>query len=236
MPDQLVYLFAVCASEFALPQAFAGLSLRAHEGLHALIRLVPEAEFGTAAIEQNTQNMEWLATQATLHQAVIAEAMAASTVLPCKFATLFADLASLDQSLADQAPLFREKLAHLAGKAEYGVKIYLPTGAAAQLVNPAEWPELAALDAELAQATPGKAFLLGRKRAQLVAQHLHAAVGQWADACYQALAARATEARANPVLSRRASGREADSGRTGKRSWRKRRRGGSFGALGGLSF
>ncbi len=210
MAQDLIYLFAVCDRAFALPTHPPGLFLHAHGGLWALALPVPEAEFGEVAIQHQLQDMEWLAQQASLHQAVLAQATAGATVLPFKFATLFASLANLDAMLASRAEGFAGQLAHLRGKAEYGAKIYLGPGAADRFVDPARVPALAALEAELAQASPGKAFLLGRRRSQLVAEHRSAAVGEWVDAQFQALAALASGAKANPPQSRRATGREAD--------------------------
>jgi hypothetical protein len=210
MTHELIYLFAVCDRAFALPADPPGLFLHPHSNLWALARAVRAAEFGEEAIQAQLQDMEWLARQASQHQAVLAQAMTGATMLPFKFATLFANLANLDAMLASRAEGFAQQLAHLHGKAEYGVKIYLRQGAAAQFVDPTQVPALAELTAELAQATPGKAFLLRRRQAQLVAESESAAVGQWVDAQFQVLVALASAATANPPQTRRATGREAD--------------------------
>jgi len=210
MSSPLIYLFAVCDRPFALPDEFSELIFHAEADFFALISHVPEAEFGEAAIDLNLQNMEWLAVKAARHQAVIDLAIRSATVLPFKFASLFADNTNLVHALSTQGAAFREKLTYLRGKSEYGLKVYLGTDAAAHLVDPAHFPQLAALDAEMAQAAPGRAFLLGRKRAQLVAESEQLAVGKWVDGLYATLAGMASQAKVNPLRSRRASGREDD--------------------------
>ncbi|MEI7537258.1 MAG: GvpL/GvpF family gas vesicle protein [Comamonadaceae bacterium] len=87
----------------------------------ALISEVVIADFS----EQNLQTLEWIGERASRHEAVVAQTMKLSPVLPVKFGTLYHGRASLKDFLQRYRPAIELGLTKLRGKSEWSVKGYL---------------------------------------------------------------------------------------------------------------
>ena len=87
----------------------------------AVIGEVDPAEFS----EENLRTISWLGIRAQRHEAVVAQVMAVSPVLPVKFGTLFRSTVSLKAFLAQHHLAIVQALNMLEGKTEWSVKGYL---------------------------------------------------------------------------------------------------------------
>lgn len=152
MADNRRLLHAICAAgaeplgpdtEFVEKAGFAAVCSRLDEG-------ADEAD------------PEWLAAAAQRHHAIVQQLFKAGTVLPIRFGTLIG-VGDLGPLLERNRAELSAELERLGGLVEWGVKILAEPDALAKAAVHAD-QEVAALDAELAASSPGRAFLLKRRR------------------------------------------------------------------------
>ncbi|OGF22495.1 hypothetical protein A2Y83_05495 [Candidatus Falkowbacteria bacterium RBG_13_39_14] len=71
------------------------------------------------------EDMRWAEKNVRLHHSIVAKAYKTGAVIPMKFGTIFKTEKSMETMLKNQYKRFKKLLAELAGKQEWGVKIYL---------------------------------------------------------------------------------------------------------------
>lgn len=168
---ELRYVYAV-ADAGAAP-AIAAAGLRGIDGsrvepvvrdpLLAATSVVPAADFEEGPLNERLQDLDWLAPRAAAHQDVNAALLRlADAIVPLSFGTIYRGTAGVNELLGLRAAELRQRLATLAGKAEWIVSIEREDPS---LVGS---PSLAALDEEIAAAAPGRAFLLSKRREELL--------------------------------------------------------------------
>ena len=102
-----------------------------HKDLEAVVCEVSLKEFDSKEIEKRAnQDLKWIKEKAELHQRAIEQAMGvyperSRGVIPMKFGTIFKNKQKLKQTLEKYYNKFKKTLEHLAGKQEWGVKVYL---------------------------------------------------------------------------------------------------------------
>lgn len=138
MTDELVennhalYLYCLATQQCRpLMQELTGVDVRYpvtaledeanQDNVVAVIGEVDPAEFS----EENLRTISWLGSRAQRHEAVVAQVMGASSVLPVKFGTLFRSHNSLKAFLAQHHLAIVQALNSLQGKTEWSVKGYL---------------------------------------------------------------------------------------------------------------
>jgi len=121
---------------------------------------VSEAEYGSEGLNEHVRDLEWLTPRAAAHQAVNAKLLEiADVVLPLSFGALYRDDDRVREMLRENADVRVTRLAALAGRAEWVVTVTRdprePAGAD---------EDLRELDHDIATSTPGRAFLLEKRR------------------------------------------------------------------------
>ncbi|KAB1990644.1 GvpL/GvpF family gas vesicle protein [Streptomyces triticiradicis] len=114
---------------------------------------VSAADFGEEGLRRHLEDLDWLEAVARAHHAVVEAVAARTPALPLRLATVYLDDASARGMLRSAVRLFSERLDHLAGQVEWGVKIYVEATA-----------EAAPESAPAADLTPGRAYLSARRR------------------------------------------------------------------------
>jgi Gas vesicle synthesis protein GvpL/GvpF len=132
-------------------------------GLTAIVGDVGEPEFGEAALRRNLEDLDWLERMARAHHAVIKAAATRCPVVPMRFATVYASDEGVVQTLRQRTGDFREALARITARSEWGVKAY-----AAEPADTGPAPGGPPDGQASAGAGPGAAYLQ-RRRAQLMA-------------------------------------------------------------------
>ena len=167
-PAALVYVFAVCrggdlTALAELPGLGTGAPVRtlAAGPLTAVVQDVPAAGFGEEALRQRLSDRDELERCARAHHAVITAVSALVPAVPLPLATLYLDDGRVREALGERRTSFLTALDRIAGRAEWGVKVYAPTGAppSAPYVGPA-------LDADATPA-PSRPAATGSGRAYL---------------------------------------------------------------------
>ena len=129
-------------------------------GLTAYVGLVPESQFGAAALHRNLEDLDWLGNCAAAHHRAITVIGATRAVTPMRLATICGSPGGVQDLLVRRKHELTEALAWVMGRSEWGLKAYVrrppPTGDAAS-------------DPGGGSASPGTAYL-SRRRSALAAQ------------------------------------------------------------------
>jgi len=168
---ELRYLYAVADARAEAAIARADLRGIGGSRVEAIVEgrllgvtsAVPPAEYEEEPLNARLQDLEWLAPRAASHQEVNGKLLElASAVIPLAFGAIYRDSQGVRELLRTRADEFGERLRAVEGRAEWIVSIEregsgAPLGAAVR-----------ALDDEIAAASPGKAFLLGKRREEAI--------------------------------------------------------------------
>jgi hypothetical protein len=205
--DRVLYLYGVIPAQQSFPTG-VGVPLEAvsHEGLTAVVEAVGAREFAPAALDQKLQSLEWVALQARKHQAVLERAMSSGAVIPARLCTLFSTPEALLHSLAENQARFLRALARIEGRQEWGLKAFCDE-ARLQLAVAAGRPELQALDAAIAGAGPGHAFVLRKQREACTRELASVQLDALLDEVLEILEDAASEVHLLPLLPESATGR-----------------------------
>lgn len=190
------YLYCVVKSArrppaASVPEGLAGAGLPgAHDagrGLWLIAAEVPLAEYGPGQLESRLQNLDWVATTAVAHEAVVEHfaRRRSATVIPAKLFTLFS---SIDRAIADVAArraAIERVMKRIAGCEEWGIRITRRPGASAG----------GATEGQRGPAS-GAAFLAARKAARDATANARAAALEAAERAFHALARHARDAKA----------------------------------------
>lgn len=137
--------------------------------------------------EANLQSLAWLGERAARHEAVVAQVMMRSPVLPVKFGTIFRSRLSLDTFLSQHRADVVQALDRLQDKTEWSVKGYLAEDVARDYI--------AVADSDISSRTkalstsPGARYLQQKQLDLKIETALQAVVAKITQDSLQALAA-----------------------------------------------
>jgi hypothetical protein len=167
----LRYLYAVARANGE--PAIAAANLRGIDGgrveaivegrLLGVTSAVPASQYEEEPLNERLQDLDWLAPRAASHQEVNGKLLdLADAVIPLAFGAIYRDADGVRELLRARADDFADRLLAVEGRAEWIVSIErdgssAPTGGA-----------VSALDIEIAAAPPGRAFLLGKRRDEVI--------------------------------------------------------------------
>lgn len=155
----ILYVYAVGRAGHPLPD---GVDAVDGGGLTAFVTPVDEVEYSQPVIDARSKDVEWLGAIGYRHQSVMNALIHGGTIVPLRAFTLFKNHASVKHHLEENAEQFTRILERIDGKLEWTLRIEF---------DPERWRDalskrvasLAALEEQIAQAAPGKAFLLTKK-------------------------------------------------------------------------
>lgn len=133
----------------------------------AIVSAIPAAGFDAATIERRLTELEWVGARGQEHERVLTHFADRVTTVPFSPFSLHADEGRLRARLVEQEETLRRSLARLHGRRQWGVRVWREREPHARAVAQRS-PAVAALDRELAAATPGRRYLLEKKRTALV--------------------------------------------------------------------
>ncbi|MFC7328735.1 GvpL/GvpF family gas vesicle protein [Marinactinospora rubrisoli] len=130
--------------------------LVAEDDLVAVASDVPLHEYDEDALKANLEDLDWLADVARAHNRVVDEVARHAVTLPLRLATVYRGDDRIREVLRTGRARFGAALDRLAGRVEWGVKVYAdPAGARA--------PASAAPKGERESERPGQAYLRRRR-------------------------------------------------------------------------
>jgi hypothetical protein len=193
---ELRYLYAVARADAA--DAIARAQLRGIDGgpvaaiaegrLVGVTSVVPASDYEEQPLNERLQDLDWLAPRAAAHQEVNGKLLdLTDAVIPLAFGAIYRGSEGVRDLLRTRADDFAHRLRAVEGRAEWIVSV--ERDAAEGAVGDA----VRALDAEIAAAAPGRAFLLSKRREDAVREERRvrdAAVAEEAWAKIEAIAER----------------------------------------------
>ncbi len=169
MANNLIYVYCISSS---LPESninfdAEGLKFLMLSGFCVTVKYVSDNEFSEENLKKNLSDIKWLTSNASDHLNKISLIMKYGSVIPFKFGTIFNTEDSLRTFIANYSESLTENLNHINGKEEWGVKIYCDRKALSQQIDELS-EEAASLEKQIMDSSPGKAFILKRKKTELV--------------------------------------------------------------------
>jgi hypothetical protein len=195
-------VYCVVGGDAEIPQT-AGIDgehplVSVREGeLAAVASVVSLQEFGEEALEQHFEDLEWLERNARTHEYVLDNVREHATLVPMRMCTIYRGRASVQEMLAREHDFLVDALARLAGRTEWGVKIFLRRGHRLRPSGSGDTGDDVA--EELGQAGPGESYLLRRRQAHQREEEASQAVQECAEHVHERLSAASVEARLNPL-------------------------------------
>jgi hypothetical protein len=165
----------------------------------AIVSRVPLADFGEEPLRTHLSDMEWLERTARRHETVLEEVARGGTPIPMRLCSIYRDEAGVRDMLGRESDGLRQALAHLRGKAEWGVKAFADAEAV-EAAPSAEDPALGPGD--------GAAYMESRLTQRRRREDADAQLEEACDALHAALSAVAAEAVVSSPQRPEVSGRD----------------------------
>jgi hypothetical protein len=168
-------------------------------GLVAAVGRVPPEVFGEQALDALLADLPRLAPFAVAHDAAVRALFAAApAIIPLSFGVVYRGPERVAALLRERAQTFRRALDGVRGREEWGLVVTHDPARIERLVE-AESAEVAQLTRAAAAATPGRAYLLERRRAQARATAARALTRQMLGAIVERLTGASVAMRAEEV-------------------------------------
>lgn len=203
MANELIYLYGFTPDDAAPPSNLVGLagspvSLIGLGAVQAVISRVQADEYEPGRIEARLQDLQWVSEQGVAHESVVAWFVDHAEILPASLFTLYSGETALRDAVEARIGELEAQLARLANKREWDLKISYSEKRVADHAGELS-PRVAEFDRELAAATPGKRYLLEKKRAELVSAETRAAALQLAQQTFATVKQAAADTRSLPL-------------------------------------
>lgn len=180
--------------------------LLVHDGLYAVVGRVPAEDFSEENLPARLNDLKWITRRVTLHERVVEHAMQYGCVIPFMFGTVFKSEDNVRSMLETHRDELRRNLDELRDKEEWGVKVYLDRERMAASLETTD-PSILELNRKIASAPKGRAFLLARRRTELVSTAVNREVTRLGQECFERLLEASLKARAGSLLKPEATGR-----------------------------
>ncbi|MBI5207522.1 MAG: GvpL/GvpF family gas vesicle protein [Candidatus Firestonebacteria bacterium] len=204
--ENLLYLYCITLKEPDLEKADLSDDIFCirHNDIYAVARLVSNDEFGETNIEKNLSDMEWLIPGVKAHMNINNLIMKNMTIVPFKFGTIFKTEESLKEMLDEYTPQFIDNIHKLNNKEEWAVKIYCNMDILNKKVSETS-ERIKQHDEEISCSGPGKAFLLKKKRDELIACEANKIVNDFIKYCFDKFGSQSHEAVINRLFTENAN-------------------------------
>jgi len=180
-----------------------------YQDLYAIVNNVKESEFDEENLKRNLADLEWIKTKAGIHEKAIETVMKNSCVIPFKFGTIFNTEENLKIMLKKHISKFKATLKYLEGKEEWGVKIYCDIDKLkGNLIR--EDKEFLNIDKEINSTSPGKAFILKKKKVELVNTSVNKKLNDYGQLIFEKLNQHSIESRINKLLPKEVTERKEE--------------------------
>jgi len=170
-----------------------------YQDLYAIVNKVKESEFAEENLKRNLADLEWIKIKASIHEKVIEGIMKNSCVIPFKFAAIFNSEDNLKTMLSRHLEEFKDILEQLEDKEEWGVKIYCDLEKLKEVIIQ-EDGEILNIDKEINSSSPGKAYLLKKRKEELLNIAVNKKLNEYGQVSFDRLKERSQEARINKLL------------------------------------
>jgi len=210
--NDLIYLYCLTNKTPEIKEAknlVANLYFIYQHGLYAVIDKVSEDEFNKENLEKNLSDVEWVRERVLIHERVIERIMRDTCLIPFKFATLFTHEDNVRACLEKNAEEFRERLFHLEGKEEWGIKIYCNREKLKENISH-EDEEFLTIHKKINSCRPGMAFFLKKRTEELLNTSVNNKINRYGQESYERLRGESTQTCINKLLPKEITERKDD--------------------------
>ncbi|MFH1159572.1 MAG: GvpL/GvpF family gas vesicle protein [bacterium] len=209
MINELIYVYCISNNppDLLRNTEFEGLKCMKSGGFYTVVKMVSDSEFSEENFKKNLSDIEWLEPNAREHIRVISMIMEYSTVIPFKFGTIYNTKAGLKKFITDYSGSLIENFHNIKGKEEWSVKIYCDRKSLCEQIDGLS-EEVAALEKQIMASSPGKAFLLQRKKADLIENEMDRLCKNYGQEYYDEFKNLSESTSLNNLLPKEFTGRE----------------------------
>jgi hypothetical protein len=199
---RLLYLYGIVPHDAAEPDEVRGIEgapvrLVRAGGVAGIVSPVPDDAYGEETLNARLADLAWVGERGVAHERVLSWFVDRGPVVPLTPFSLHGYEARVRERLEEGGEQFRATLQRLTGRREWGVRIWRTPAVEAHLDDLS--PQLQAMNHEIAAASPGRRYLLERKRATLRAEELRGISARVAREAFTTLARHAEAAQQLPI-------------------------------------
>ena len=211
MDSSLIYVYCILEDQpqFEWYQLNNGMDFMKVGDYYVAIKFVSPDEFTEENLKKNFANLSWIETNAREHIDIITSIMKYKTVIPFKFGTIFNSEESLEKFIEDYSLSLAENFEAIQGKEEWSVKVYCDKKALGKHI-PEFSGDVRILEEQILKSSPGKAFLLKRKKAELIEQEVEKLMKINGQKCFDEYRKICQAVRVNNLLPRELTERDDD--------------------------
>ena len=209
MENDLIYVYCILKTAPGQIPDVESLDLKSIlvDDFCAVVKDVSADEFAEENLKKNLQDIQWLEANVRDHIRIIGRIMETGTVIPFKFGTIFNTKPGLETFLRDYSASLDENFQLISGKEEWAVKIYYRRKVLVDMIDELSL-ESAALEKQIMASSPGKAFLLQRKKEVLVNNEIERICKAYGQLHYDEFNKLSESTSLNNLLPKELSGRE----------------------------
>jgi hypothetical protein len=207
--NDLIYVYCISNSPLELMPNMESKGLKSlmFDDFFIVVKYVSESEFSEENLKKNLSDIQWLESNVREHFGVISMIMEYSNVIPFKFGTIYNTKASLEKFITDYSDSLIENFHHIKGREEWSVKIYCDRKALCEEIDELS-KEAAALEKQIMESSPGKAFLLKRKKIDLIENEMDRICKNYGQKYYDEFKNLSEKTSLNNLLPKEFTGRE----------------------------
>lgn len=164
----MLYLYGFVSVGTPSPDDLTGVdgapvSLIQLDGFAPAVSRVAEDPYGSEALDRRMKDLDWVARRGADHERVVTWFVDRSQILPVRVFTLYSGREALVSSARERRDRILAELERLAGLREWDLKISYDAGRLRDRLGEVS-DEIGELDREIDEASPGRRYLLERKR------------------------------------------------------------------------
>lgn len=202
--SDVVYLYGFVPSNAPVPSSevagVADVPVRLLDlgAVHAVVADLPATTYAAELVESRLNDLDWVGEQGMAHERVVVWFADHSEILPARLFSLYSGDTALRTAVRARMEEVKSGLHSLSGRREWNLKVAYDADELASHGSQIS-PELNRMDEEMAAATPGKRYLLQRRRADVLKRELGRAARSLADELHHALGEHAVDTRVLPL-------------------------------------
>lgn len=167
-------------------------------GVMGAVSEVPTDLYAEDPLNARLTDLAWVGERGVAHERVLTWFADRGTVIPLAPFSLHHDEARVRERLEEDSARYQKVLARLAGRQEWSIKVWRIESAISEHLDELS-PRVRALTDEMQKASPGRRFLLTKKRDAARVEELRTVSGEVARQVFEELRERAEASQVLPI-------------------------------------
>lgn len=162
----MIYLY--CLTNSVVGESLNnGVLLYLYKGFNIFYKDVHEDEYSGEHLKNNLKNEKWLEKNAREHLYVVNNVMSQYSVIPFNFGVIYNNWKGVELFIDKYHALLEENIAYVRGCEEWTIKVYIDLEEIIKNISFIS-AEVAEYDKIIEESTPGKGYILKKKKNDLV--------------------------------------------------------------------